>query len=118
MKTLSYPIRAEIADLYNTIMQGLDCLLLTDAILCGLYPYSVIEVISMPIYLDEICSSCEKRVDYSSLFLDALYKTKKPMKIVEATASSSVKTSFNLQSRVILCLSDLGISGKIVSKYK
>jgi pyruvate kinase len=47
MRTLPNPIRAEISDLYNTILQGIDCLLLTAEIISGLYPVEVIETISM-----------------------------------------------------------------------
>jgi pyruvate kinase len=47
MRTLPNPIRAEISDLYNTILQGIDCLLLTAEIISGLYPLEVIETISI-----------------------------------------------------------------------
>jgi pyruvate kinase len=46
MRTLPNPIRAEISDLYNTILQGIDCLILTAEIIAGLYPLEVIETIS------------------------------------------------------------------------
>ena len=120
MRTLPNPIRAEISDLYNTILQGIDCLLLTAEIISGIYPYEVIETISKiyKIIIDEICSSCEKRVDYSNLFLEILYKTKKPMLIVEAVASSTVKTSFNLQTPVIVCLTEKGHAARCVAKYR
>jgi pyruvate kinase len=112
MRTLPNPIRAEISDLYNTILQGIDCLLLTTEIICGNYPYEVVETIN------EICASCEKRVDYSNLFLEILYKTQKPMKIVEAVASSTVKTSFNLQTPFIVCVTEKGTASKMVAKYR
>lgn len=112
MRSLPNPIRAEISDLYNTILQGIDCLLLTSEIVAGNYPYEVVETIN------EICSSCEKRVDYSHLFLEILYKTKKPMKAVEAVASSTVKTSFNLQTPVIVCVTKKGPAVKCVAKYR
>lgn len=112
MRTLPNPIRAEISDLYNTILQGIDCLLLTTEIICGNYPFEVVETIN------EICASCEKRVDYSNLFLEILYKTQKPMKIVEAVASSTVKTSFNLQTPFIVCVTEKGTASKMVAKYR
>jgi pyruvate kinase len=112
MRTLPNPIRAEISDLYNTILQGIDCLLLTAEIISGNYPYEVVDTIN------EICLSCEKRVDYSNLFLEILYKTKKPMKIVEAVASSTVKTSFNLQTPFIVCVTEKGTASKMVAKYR
>jgi pyruvate kinase len=112
MRTLPHPIRAEISDLYNTILQGIDCLLLTAEIISGLYPYEVIDT------LNEICSSCEKRVDYSNLFLEILYKTKKPMKVVEAVASSTVKTSFNLQTPIIITVTEKGTAAECVAKYR
>jgi len=112
MRTLPNPTRAETSDIYNTILQGVDALLLTSEIISGIYPLEVANTIN------EICSSCEKRVDYSTIFLEILHRTKKPMKIVEAVASSTVKTSFNLQSPVIVCVTEKGIAGKCVSKYR
>lgn len=112
MRTLPNPTRAEISDLYNTILQGIDCLLLTSEIISGIYPFEVIETIN------EICSSCEKRVDYSNIFLEILYKAVKPMKIVEAVASSTVKTSFNLQTPIIVCVTEKGTAAKCVAKYR
>jgi pyruvate kinase len=40
------------------------------------------------------------------------------MKIVEAVASSSVKTSFNLQTPYIVCLTPHGRAAKGLSKYR
>ena len=40
------------------------------------------------------------------------------MKIVEAVASSSVKTSFNLQTPYIVCLTAKGYAAVCLSKYR
>ena len=47
MRTLPNPIRAEISDIYNTILQGIDCLLLNAEIVSGLYPFEVVDTISI-----------------------------------------------------------------------
>lgn len=112
MMTLSYPSRSEIKDLYSIILQGVDGISIFSHILCGKYPFDMINI------LNEVCTLCEKRVDYSNLFLDILYKAKKPMPTYEATASSSIKTSFNIQSNVVLCLTDIGLLGKLCAKYR
>ncbi len=46
MRTLPNPIRAEISDIYNTILQGIDCILLNLEIVSGIFPFEVIETIS------------------------------------------------------------------------
>ena len=46
MRFIPNPIRAEISDLYNTILLGIDCLLLTSEIVEGMYPFEAIETIS------------------------------------------------------------------------
>jgi len=46
MRTLPNPIRAEISDIYNTILQGIDSILLNLEIVLGIYPFEVIETIS------------------------------------------------------------------------
>ncbi len=112
MKNLSYPTRSEIKDIYSLILQGIDGLLFDNEILRGKFPYELIKSIN------EICSLCEKRVDYGNLFIDILYKTKKPMFNYEATASSTVKTSFNVQAKAIICVSDLGVITSLIAKYK
>jgi pyruvate kinase len=40
------------------------------------------------------------------------------MVIVEAVASSAVKTSFNLQTPVIVCLTEKGHAARCVAKYR
>jgi len=40
------------------------------------------------------------------------------MKIVEAVASSTVKTSFNLQTPYIICLTEKGTAAICLSKYR
>lgn len=112
MRNLSFPVRSEIKDLYSIILQGVDGLSISSTNLSGKYPFEILQI------LNELCSLCEKRVDYSNLFLDILYKAKKPMPTSEATASSSVKTSFNIQANAILCLTDFGKLAKYASKYK
>ena len=112
MRHLSYPVRSEIKDLYSIILQGVDGICITSSILSGKYPFETMQT------LNEVCTLCEKRVDYSNLFLDILYKAKKPMPTFEATASSSVKTAFNIQANAILCLTDEGTLAKSASKYR
>jgi pyruvate kinase len=46
MRFIPNPIRAEISDLYNTILLGIDCLLITSEIIAGLYPFETIDTIS------------------------------------------------------------------------
>ena len=112
MKNLSFSVRTEIKDLYFIILQGIDGLFFHDGVLKGKDPFEFLNTIN------EICSLCEKRVDYGNLFIDILCKTKKPMLHFEATASSAVKSSFNVQAKVVLCLSDLGVIPAMASKYK
>lgn len=40
------------------------------------------------------------------------------MKIVEAVASSTVKTSFNLQTPIIVCVTEKGTAARCVAKYR
>lgn len=88
MRTLPNPTRSEISDIYNTIIQSIDCILLNLEIISGIFPFEVVETISkFNFKLDEICCSCEKRVDYSVLFHEILGKLKKPMKVIEAISS-------------------------------
>ena len=46
MRTLPNPIRTEISDIYNTILQGIDSIVLNLEIVSGNYPFEAIETIS------------------------------------------------------------------------
>jgi len=47
-----------------------------------------------------------------------LTTAKKPMLKVEAVANSCVKSAFNLQSPVIISVTDIGRVSRMISKYK
>jgi len=47
-----------------------------------------------------------------------LTTAKKPMLKVEAVANSCVKSAFNLQSPVIISVTDIGRLSRMISKYK
>ena len=51
-------------------------------------------------------------------FLEMLTTAKKPMLKVEAVANSCVKSAFNLQSPVIISVTDIGRVSRMISKYK
>lgn len=112
MSNLPYIIRLEVKDIYNIILQGIDAISLHGDFLYGKDPFNYLNSIN------EICCLAEKRVDYANLFMHQLLKAKKPMSDYEALSSSSVKTSFNINSSLIVCLSDIGLLSMSISKYK
>ena len=50
--------------------------------------------------------------------METLTNAEKPMQKVEAVANSCVKSAFNLQSPVIICVTDIGRVSRMISKYK
>lgn len=47
-----------------------------------------------------------------------LTSAEKPMSKVEAVANSTVKSAFNLQSPIIIAVTDIGRLSRMISKYK
>ncbi|CDW77623.1 pyruvate kinase [Stylonychia lemnae] len=107
-----FPQRAEVTDIYSAVMDGADCLLLNSETTIGKYPIEAIKT------MNEVCMNAERHFSYRDFFIEMLTKAEKPMQTVEAVANSCVKSAFNLQSNVIICVTDIGRVSRMISKYK
>ena len=107
-----FPLRAEVTDIHSAVMDGADCLLLNSETTIGKYPLEALKT------MNDVCMSAEQHFNYQEFFLEMLTTAKKPMLKVEAVANSCVKSAFNLQSPVIISVTDIGRLSRMISKYK
>jgi len=68
--------------------------------------------------MHEICIEAEAQVNYREHFLALRSAVKPSFNVSESIASSSVKTSWDLQAGLIVALSSSGNTARLVSKYR
>lgn len=107
------PTRAESTDVANAILDGSDCVMLSGETAKGLYPEESVRT------MVGICREVECMLDYRYVFtaLRAHHKSSE-MTITETITSSAVKTAYDLNAAIILCLTETGNTARMVCKYR
>eukprot|EP00002_Diphylleia_rotans_P032786 TRINITY_DN6916_c0_g3_i1.p1 TRINITY_DN6916_c0_g3~~TRINITY_DN6916_c0_g3_i1.p1 ORF type:complete len:501 (-),score=128.40 TRINITY_DN6916_c0_g3_i1:22-1524(-) len=106
------PTRAEATDVANAVLDGTDCVMLTTETSIGEYPCEAIRTMA------NICRQAEIHIDYRELYQRLRANAKQPISISESIASSAVKSSWDLNAKLIIVLTDTGASGRLVSKFR
>ncbi|KAL9602430.1 MAG: hypothetical protein Q9219_001854 [cf. Caloplaca sp. 3 TL-2023] len=106
------PTRAEVSDVGNAVLDGADCVMLSGETAKGNYPRESVQM------MHEACSIAEAAIPYISLFNDLREVVEKPISQVEATATSAVSSSMELNAGAILVLTTSGSSARMLSKYR
>lgn len=107
------PTRAEATDVANAVFDGSDCVMLSGETASGKYPVETVRTMA------SICYQAESDIDYR-----ALYKkirelvVSPPITIPDTIASSSVKSSWDIQAALIVVLTESGNTARLVSKYR
>jgi pyruvate kinase len=113
MITNPRPTRAEVADVWNAVYDGTDCVMLSGETAAGNFPQEAVHIMT------EICCEAESKIDYRQLFLKLRQEVKVPLlNVPESVASSAVKTAWDLQANLIVALSETGNTARLVSKYR
>lgn len=107
------PTRAETTDVANAVFDGSDCVMLSGETAKGIYAVEAVQT------MVGICREAEKSLDYRYVFqsLRNLHRTQE-MSITETITSSAVKTAYDLNAAIILCLTETGNTGRLVCKYR
>lgn len=107
------PTRAESTDVANAVFDGSDCVMLSGETAKGLYPSeSVVTMVS-------ICREAENVLDYRSVFQELRsHHLAQDMSVTETITSSAVKTAYDLDAAMILCLTETGNTARLVCKYR
>nr|AIT70049.1 pyruvate kinase [Melanothamnus japonicus] len=108
------PTRAESTDVANAVFDGSDAVMLSGETAKGKYPSESVET------MVRICREAERVMDYRSVFqeLRSHHRTKDSMNITDTITSSAVKTAYDLNAAIILCLTETGNTAKLVCKYR
>jgi len=109
------PTRAEATDVANAVFDGTDCVMLSGETANGSYPVECVKMMT------KICIEAESALDHRNIYLNIrLSEVNKEQRqsVPETIASSAVKSAWDLNASLIICLSDSGSTVRYVSKYR
>jgi len=106
------PTRAEATDVANAVFDGSDCVMLSGETAAGSYPVDAVET------MVSICDQAESDIDYRLLFQKLRMNVKPPVSVVDSICSSSVKSTWDISAKLLICLTESGNTAKVVSKYR
>jgi pyruvate kinase len=112
------PTRAEVSDVANAVYDGTDCVMLSGETAAGRYPVETVAI------MRKICKETEKTLSYRSIYT-SIRKIVHQMKewsattsITESITSSAVKTAWDLNSSLVIALTESGQTARLISKYR
>jgi len=105
------PSRAEVSDVGNAVVDGADCVMLSDETAKGDYPIESVE------HMDHICVEAEGFLAYEKIWSDMRASTSRPMDNVDSVACAAVMLSFDEEVKLIVIVSESGNLARHVSKY-
>mmetsp|Transcript_76905 Transcript_76905/g.89355 ORF Transcript_76905/g.89355 Transcript_76905/m.89355 type:complete len:501 (+) Transcript_76905:64-1566(+) len=106
------PTRAEVSDVANAVFDGADCVMLSGETAKGKYPNEVVQ------YMARICCEAQNATRNMVMFNSIKHMQCIPMIPEEAICSSAVNTSFEIEAKAIVVLSNTGRSARLLSKYR
>ncbi|RKO94027.1 pyruvate kinase [Blyttiomyces helicus] len=112
MTTCPRPSRPEAADVANAVMDGVDGLILSAETAIGEY---VLETVSQ---LRRICYQAEKNTNYLEYQIKTMRNVPKPIPVSESIASSAVLCARQVDAALIVCITELGGTARLVTKYR
>ena len=110
------PTRAECTDVTNAVLDGTDAVLLCGETAHGKFPILALET------MVSICREAETAVNYEKLYNIMRHTINfahdGPLAISEAIASSGVKSSIDIDAKLIVVLTEKGLTPRFVAKYR
>jgi len=105
------PTRAEASDIANAILDGSDAVMLSGETANGEYPLNAVEIMA------SICVEAEQVFNYAVYYKEMKEKITKPPP-EEAVAAAAVQISYEINSKVIVAMTETGSVARYVAKYK
>lgn len=104
------PTRAEVADVYRSVLDGTDAVMLSAETAIGKYPTRAVKIMSTICREAEHSSSFGRATDISSLSVGAVFAS--------ATAEASVDTADRLGLDTIVAFTESGTTARLLAKYR
>jgi pyruvate kinase len=115
MITHPRPTRAECADVANAVLDGTDCVMLSGETANGEYADQAVRIMA------RVCCESEVVINYSALFQAIRQSVLLETGVVdtaESIASSAVKTSWDVDAKMIIVLTETGNTARLIAKYR
>eukprot|EP00826_Nyctotherus_ovalis_P009057 TRINITY_DN12369_c0_g1_i5.p2 TRINITY_DN12369_c0_g1~~TRINITY_DN12369_c0_g1_i5.p2 ORF type:complete len:184 (+),score=42.77 TRINITY_DN12369_c0_g1_i5:1266-1817(+) len=101
------------------VIKSFDSLMFTKETLSNKYSLEAIRAMRKDSSdIENICCMAEAKFNYSAHYVELVTKTKKPFDSLEASSSSAVSTAFNMNSPVMIALTERGRGTRYLAKYK
>ena len=112
MRTNYRPTRSEAADVANAVMDGADGLVLSAETAIGEYVLESLQT------MRKICLKAEQNTNYLEYQMKAMRNVTKPIHVNESIASSAVLCARQVSAKLILIVTELGGTARLVAKYR
>ena len=110
MITSPRPTRAEVSDVYRSVLEGTDAVMLSAETAIGEYPARAVEA------MDIICREAEAGADYGRAA--DVSNLASGARFASATAQASVDTADRLGLKTIVAFTQSGSTARLLSKYR
>ncbi len=109
MVNKNYPTRAEVSDVANAVIDGVDAVMLSEETAIGSYPINAIE------YMNKIISESEEHIDYNAILKNYIRKDKSDA--TTSIAYSVTDCANRLKAKAIIVTTLSGYTAKQVSHF-
>jgi pyruvate kinase len=106
------PNRSEASDITSGVVDGCDGFILSTETAIGTYPAECLY------WARKICFEAERHIDYSEVQLSLMRRIAKPLPVSESIACSAVKCAREVGATCIFVVTESGLTGRLLSKYK
>ena len=110
MITSPRPTRAEVADVYRSVLDGSDAVMLSAETAVGAYPTRAVKVMS------SICKEAERSSGFGRAH--DITELSEGAAFASATAEASVDTADRLCLKTIVAFTESGTTARLLSKYR
>lgn len=104
------PSRAEVSDVANAILDGVDAIMLSNVSATGKYPVEAVSTLS------KICSRTECEIFYKGKIQKAYNSSEKTLN--DAVALSVADTALLVDAKLIVAFTESGTTAKRISKFR